>query len=200
MDDYEKRADTEGPAESPNDGEAQEVPKEDAYSDDSSHNEDFEEALPEASWEDVANEYKEKYLRALADNQNATKRWEKQLSDAFRYGSQDVLRVFLTVLDNLYLALSYANSSDPSVKGLAEGVELTIKDCLTKLSDYGFKELTVKTGDTFDPKFQEAVGQEPIEGVNTGLVAKMLSRGYLLHDRLLRPIKVTLVKNPEPSA
>ncbi|MDR1312194.1 MAG: nucleotide exchange factor GrpE [Deltaproteobacteria bacterium] len=150
---------------------------------------------PDVDWEEEAALYKEKFLRAMADNENARRRQEKELALARKYSSEMILRDIILVLENLHLALGYADSGDPAVKALADGVSMTITDCLNKLGDHGFKELTAAPGDAFDPNFLEAVGVEAAQGLPDNAVARMLSRGYLLHDRLLRPVKVNLVKN-----
>jgi molecular chaperone GrpE len=73
---------------------------------------------------------------------------------------------------------------------------MTVKDCLERLSPLGFKELRAKPGDLFDPNFHEAVNSEPNPELPDGSIAKMVKAGYLLHDRLLRPVIVNLVRNP----
>ncbi|MDR1037466.1 MAG: nucleotide exchange factor GrpE [Deltaproteobacteria bacterium] len=155
-----------------------------------------QEAEPAVDWEAEAALYKEKFLRALADNENTRRRQERELSAARKYSSESILRDLILVLENLHLALGYADSADPAVKALADGVGMTISDCLNKMADHGFRELKCAPGDPFDPNFQEAVGVEPVEGLADNTVARMMSRGYMLHDRLLTPVKVNLVKNP----
>ncbi|MDR2352966.1 MAG: nucleotide exchange factor GrpE [Deltaproteobacteria bacterium] len=158
---------------------------------------DSEEELEDEfiDWRAECQLYKEKFLRALADHENARRRHEKELTSARQYGTEAVLREVILVLENLYLALSYADSNDPSVKALADGVSMTIKDCLNKLGDYGFKELKASPGDIFDPNYHEVMGQEADPRYPNGTITKVLSRGYALRDRLLKPIKVLVAKN-----
>jgi molecular chaperone GrpE len=148
----------------------------------------------EADWEAEAALYKEKFLRAMAEGENARRRQEKELSQARKYSAEPILRDLIQVLENLHLALSYADPDNPAVKGLADGVGMTVTDCLNRMSDHGFRELTVAPGGAFDPNLHEAVGVEAAEGLPENSIARMLSRGYLLHDRLLRPVKVILAK------
>jgi hypothetical protein len=107
-----------------------------------------------------------------------------------------LIRGLIPVLDNLNLALSYADPKDESVANLAHGVEMTLKGFLGALGKHGVKEIQASPGDGFDPNFQEAMGFEPppAEGLADGVVARMVNRGYLLNSMLLRPIQVTLVK------
>jgi molecular chaperone GrpE len=153
---------------------------------------------PESETVDLAAEaqlYKDKYLRALADQENVRRRSEKQVEDARKYGVERVLLEIIPVMDNLNLALTYIDPDNAQVKNLALGVEMTVKDCLERLSPLGFKELKASPGDTFDPKFHEGVASISVPDLPNGTIAKMVKPGYLLHDRLLRPVIVNLVKN-----
>ncbi|MDR2340409.1 MAG: nucleotide exchange factor GrpE [Deltaproteobacteria bacterium] len=140
--------------------------------------------------------WKDKYLRALADQENVRRRAEKQVDDTRKYAVERVLLEMIPVLDNLNLALSYADPADQAVKNLSVGVGMTVKDFLERLSPFGFKELVAAKGDSFDPNFHEAVGSGPEPGLPEGAISSMVKRGYLLHDRLLRPVIVNLVRNP----
>jgi molecular chaperone GrpE len=212
-DDWESPVDspeTDSPksSENPESPESPESPKSSEETADSGSPEDVGQAVeePQATdssqaidWEAEAQNFKEKYLRALADNENSRRWQEKEVANARKYSSEPILRELINVLENLHLALGYANFEDPSVKALAEGVSLTIKDCLTKMGDFGFKEIKAAPGEPFDYNFQEAIGQEPNPDLPNGTVAQMVSRGYLFYDRLLRPARVILVKNEAPS-
>ena len=94
------------------------------------------------------------------------------------------------------MALSYADDSDPGVRNLAEGVRMTLKDCLDKLADRGLKEIEAKRGDPFDPNVHEAIGQEIDPALPDKAVTKTVSKGYSLHGRLLSPARVLVNKNP----
>jgi molecular chaperone GrpE len=153
-------------------------------------------------YEAEAAEWREKYFRALAEQENAKKRSEKLYEDARKYGAERVFSELIPVLDNLHLALGFINPENPGEKNLAVGVEMTVQDCLSRLSRLGFSELKAKPGEAFDPKIHEAVEDAPAPDLPDGSVALMLKRGYRLHERLLRPVVVRLVKNAaaEPPA
>jgi molecular chaperone GrpE (heat shock protein) len=108
----------------------------------------------------------------------------------------ELIRSLVPVLDNLNLALSYADPKDEGVKALSDGVGMTLKGFVDALGKWGVKEIRAEPGDSFDPNYQEAMGFEPApqEGLREGTVARMVNRGYLLNSILLRPIQVTLVK------
>ncbi|MDR2406240.1 MAG: nucleotide exchange factor GrpE [Deltaproteobacteria bacterium] len=108
----------------------------------------------------------------------------------------ELIKNLIPVLDNLNLALSYADPKDQAVKSLADGVGMTLKGFLDTLGKYGLREIKASPGESFDPNFQEAMGFEPApqEGINDGTVARMVHSGYLYNSMLLRPIQVTLAK------
>ncbi|MDR2199793.1 MAG: nucleotide exchange factor GrpE [Deltaproteobacteria bacterium] len=150
--------------------------------------EEADPALEAAMWKD-------KYLRSLADQENVRRRAEKQTEEIRKYGVERVLLEIIPVLDNLNLALSYINPEDAGAKNLALGVQMTVKDCLERLSPLGFKELSCQRGDPFDPNFHEALESQEDPELPDGTVKSVVKPGYSLHDRLLRPVMVRLVKN-----
>jgi molecular chaperone GrpE len=154
-------------------------------------------AAPEApDWEADAKRYQDQYLRSLAELENAKRRFQKEKEENARYASESVIRDLVPFLNNLNLALSYADDSDPGVRNLAEGVRMTLKDCLDKLADRGLKEIEAKRGDPFDPNVHEAIGQEIDPALPDKAVTKTVSKGYSLHGRLLSPARVLVNKNP----
>jgi molecular chaperone GrpE len=146
-------------------------------------------------WEQEANHFQDLYLRSLAEMENVRRRFEKDREETRRYATEGVIRDVLPLLDNLNLALSYADTEIPAVKTLAQGVEMTLKGCLNALSEHGLKEISVEPGQPFDPNFHEALSQEPSEKLPDKTVSRLVSKGYSLHKRLLKPAKVIVVKN-----
>ena len=150
-------------------------------------------------WEAEAKKLQDLYLRTLAETENIRRRYQKEREETSRFASEGVLRDLLPFLDNLNLALGYADTANPAVKNLAEGVAMTLKGCMDKLADWGLKEVEAAPGQPFDPNFQEAIGQVPNPDLPDKSVGLIVSKGYVLHGRLLRPAKVMVVKNPEPA-
>ncbi|MDR0354652.1 MAG: nucleotide exchange factor GrpE [Deltaproteobacteria bacterium] len=153
---------------------------------------------PPVDWEAEAKRFEDLYLRALAEQENARRRFQKEKEETDRYASESVIRDIIPLLDNLNLALSYAQLDDPAVKNLAEGVNMTIKGCLDRLGERGLKEVAVARGDPFDPNVHEAIGQEPDPELPDKSVCRLIGKGYFLRQRLLRPAKVVVVKNEPP--
>lgn len=159
-----------------------------------------EEAASEAPPETVAEEapagqddYKNRYVRALADFENFRKRSEREKADFFRYATAAVLRDVLPVLDNFDRALEHAEEGDDFHKG----VLMIYKQLFEVLQRHGLKPID-EAGVVFDPNFHEAVVREEDDSVPNHTVVAILQKGYFLHDRLLRPALVKVaVGGPE---
>lgn len=134
-------------------------------------------------------------LRSLADLDNARKRLEKEKTDFRKYAAEKVLADLLPVVDNLDLALMHTPQDDAS-KNFVMGVEMTRKAFLDVLASNGLVPVGEK-GEEFTPERHEAMGQEPRDDMDEGLVTQVLQRGYLLNGRLLRPAKTMVSKKPE---
>jgi molecular chaperone GrpE len=146
-------------------------------------------------WQAEAKKFHDLYLRALAETENIRRRARKDQEETCRYAAEGLLRGLVPVLDNLHLALSYADPSIPAVKSLAEGVQMTLKGFIDFLGEHGFKEVEAGRGQPFDPNVHEALGQEPDPDLPDLTIAREVAKGYILGTRLLRPAKVMVVKN-----
>lgn len=132
-------------------------------------------------------------LLALADMENARKRLQREKEEFMRYAGEKILADILPALDNLDLALSYV-PENKECQNFVVGVDMTRKLLLDALQRHGLEQVG-KLGENFDPAIHEAMGMEPHEGYTTGQVCGLMSKGYRLKDRLLRPAKVTVCKN-----
>jgi len=157
------------------------------------HTESIEEikAELEAKTKEVE-KYREEWLRALAELDNLRKRTEKERSNYFKFANEQLIKEILPILDNLERAVNHGQSSK-DIKGLLEGVELTLKMLKQLLEKFGVKPI-IPEGQKFDPNFHEAVRVEEREGVEEGSILEVYQKGYLLHDRLLRPALVSVAK------
>jgi molecular chaperone GrpE len=163
---------------------------------------DGEPAQPEVlepgltGFEAEAAKYKDLYLRSLAEMENVRRRCQKEKEETCRYAAEKILKGMVPVLDNLHLALSYADLSDAKVRTLAEGIQMTLKSFLDLLKTEGFREVEAARGQAFDPNVHEAMGSEPDPQLADMTVSREAAKGYILGDRLLRPAKVLVVRNP----
>lgn len=134
---------------------------------------------------------RDRSMRTLADFDNFRKRSERERQETRKYALLEPLRDFLEIVDNLGLALSAAGSADD----LKRGVEMIHRQMQELLRRLGVKEIEA-LNQPFDPTLHEAVQREEDPTVKTPTVVGELRRGYMLHDRLLRP---TMVKVAVPS-
>ena len=130
----------------------------------------------------------ERVLRAQAEIENVRKRGQRQLEDALRYGEMALLRDILPVLDNIERAIE-ASESTTNVETLREGFRMTGSQIEKLLENHGCE--AIKTdNEVFDPTVHEAISQQPGNGAEPGTVIGVTSRGYVLHDRVVRPAQV----------
>lgn len=138
-------------------------------------------------------EYKEKWLRMVAELDNLRKRTSRQLVDGRRFAQAEVLRSFLDVHDNFERALQSMTSGEDTEnsQSLREGVELIFQNYRRVLKDQGVEAIEALEQE-FDPAFHEAVGQFAREGVEAGVVIEVVQQGFRLGDMVLRPSRVII--------
>jgi molecular chaperone GrpE len=137
---------------------------------------------------------KDKLLRSLADIENMRRRTDREVADAKIYGVSSFARDMLPFADNLRRAVESVPSElrergDASAKALIEGIELTERDFLSRLTRHGVKKLE-PLGAKFDPNMHEALYEIPDETKPNGTVVQVMEEGYAIGDRVLRPAKV----------
>jgi molecular chaperone GrpE len=134
-------------------------------------------------------ELKDAHLRRLADMENLRKRFEREKAEFQQYALSGLLLELLDVGDNFERALQ-AGVSETDGKTLREGVELIFRMFQSLLAKHGVRPIVLE-GRAFDPNFQHAMTVAESDEVSEPTVEAELQKGYMLHDRLLRP---TLVK------
>ncbi|WP_370649637.1 nucleotide exchange factor GrpE [uncultured Desulfovibrio sp.] len=133
-------------------------------------------------------EVEELRLRSAAEMDNFKKRLNREHQEQMRYAAEKVLSDLLPTLDNLDLALQYGSRHD-ACKDMLQGVAMTRKLLLEAVIKHGLTPLG-EEGEEFSPEVHEAMGFEARPDFASGVVARVLQRGYKLGDRLLRPAKV----------
>ncbi len=132
-----------------------------------------------------AEDFRDRYVRTLADFENFRKRSEREKIDFTQYALAGTIRELLPVLDNFDRALEHAEEGDEFHKG----VSLIYKQLFEVLQRHGLKPIA-ESGVRFDPNFHEAVVREEDPSVPSHTVVAILQKGYFLRDRLLRPAMV----------
>jgi molecular chaperone GrpE len=142
-------------------------------------------------------ELKDRYLRTLAENENARKRIRQQSEESIRLQRENLLRELLPVVDNLERAVDAARGGGNG-KPIVEGVEMVLRSLLDLLKTHGVTQLT-SVGQPFDPQRHEAVDQIESSQHPPNTVVNEFHRGYQIGDRLLRPARVTVAKGAPES-
>jgi molecular chaperone GrpE len=148
-----------------------------------------------------AEESYDRLLRVSAEFENYKKRTAREMADFKKYANQSLLRELLPIIDNLDLAIkAAAEASDNTDACLLDGVELTRKEILKVFENFHVEPIDA-LGKPFDPNFHEAVMREESDEHPENTVVNELQKGYLMHDRLLRPsmVVVAMPKNKEIS-
>jgi len=146
-------------------------------------------ALLEEQLADMRN----RYLRAVADLDNARKRARQEVSEARSLATASVLTDLLAVVDNFERALEttqVGSEAPQDAKAIYEGITMIYRQLMSILERRGVRPIEA-LGKRFDPKYHEAVAQVPATGhQKEGTVALEMQKGYLMGDRVLRPSRV----------
>jgi molecular chaperone GrpE len=137
----------------------------------------------------------DKWLRARAEFENFKKRAQKERADTIKFGNESLLQAMLPALDNLARAVEEGKKTK-EIDSLLKGVEITHRQFLSVLEKYGVRPIQA-VGDFFNPEKHEALAQEENEEEAQKVIAEV-EKGYLFHDRLLRPAKVIVSKGKTP--
>lgn len=168
-----------------------------------SENPSAEEAVPEPqSMTDLLQsnlkECQEKYLRLLADSENARKRMQKERQELTKFAVENLICEFLMPLDSLEKALKFAENHSEEVKRWAFGFEMIIGQFKQVLVNHGVHEYD-SLGKIFDPHLHEAV--EVMESKEApGTILQEFSKGYKMGERIVRVARVKVSKAPSPDA
>lgn len=137
------------------------------------------------------------YLGALAEAQNTKRMADKRIQDNSKYAVSNLAKAILPVADNMDRALAAApqeaREADPHLKNLAVGVEMTAKELLNALGQYGVTRIEAMN-QPFDPNLHQAMQEMENPDVPAGTVVQVFQDGYVIHDRLLRPAMVVVSK------
>ncbi|MCG3268441.1 nucleotide exchange factor GrpE [Yoonia sp. I 8.24] len=142
-------------------------------------------------------EFKDKFMRALADAENMRKRSDRDRREAENYGGSKLARDMLPVYDNMRRALQSSEDADKETNAaLLEGVELTMRELISVFKKHGIDPIVPEVGDKFDPKIHQAMFEAPLPGTKAGDIIQVAAEGFMLHDRLLRAAQVGVSSTP----
>ena len=152
----------------------------------------------EQSLEERFAESEDKLLRSLAEIENQRRRFEKEVKDAFEFGSFNFAKESLAILDNLQRA-KMAIKNDEALKNnkdldkFLENITVIENDLISIFEKNRIKKINTQN-QKFDPNLHQAMSEIEDEKVETGSILQEVQAGYMLGERLLRPALVSVAK------
>ncbi len=142
-------------------------------------------------------ELKDQYLRKLAEIENLRKRFEREKSEYLQFSASDILAELLEIFDNFERALQ-SSSQEGDGKTIRDGVQLILRMFQSFLTRRGVTPIEINDK-KFDPNLHHAMEMEESEAVEEPQIMAELQKGYLLHNRLLRPslVRVAVPKKDQ---
>ncbi len=134
----------------------------------------------------------DRFLRQAAEFDNYKKRTSRDRDDAVRFAKESLIKDLLPIIDNLERAVAHA-AGGGNGKPFVEGVEMVLRSLVDALGKHGVTQISA-VGQPFDPAKHEAMAQLETDAHEPNSVVEELHKGYMLHDRLLRPALVTVAK------
>jgi molecular chaperone GrpE len=136
-------------------------------------------------------EFKDRYLRAYAEMDNMRKRLERDRQEFVKYSTERLLRDILLVYDAVHKSIATAEKLHPEDEPFTEGLRMIEKLFFETLKKYRVEPIQAQNV-PFDPNYHEALMQVNTQGVEPGIVVEEIEKGFMIHDRVLRPAKVTV--------
>ena len=168
--------------------------------DENDNNEDEKNEEINENLEKQVSELKDQLMRTLADGENLRKRTHKEIEHAKKYSHITFVRDLVSSVDNLQRALASVpddKSSLPEpIKNLIVGLDIVEKEIITNFEKHNLKQID-PLGEKFDYNFHQAMFEVPTNDTEPGIVVEVSQKGYLLHDRLVRPAMVGISKQVE---
>ena len=148
-----------------------------------------------AAQEEIA-KLKDAFLRAKAEEDNVRRRAEKEVSNSRKFAIEGFAKEMLGVYDSLKLAVAVevAEDADEAIKGVHEGVNITLKQLQSAFNKFSLSEISPEVGDKLDPNLHQAMSLVESAEVEPGCILNVIQAGFKLNDRLLRPAMVVVVK------
>jgi molecular chaperone GrpE len=144
-------------------------------------------------------EYKDKYLRLLADADNTRKRLQKEREEMIQYAIENIMVDLLRPLDNFEHALKFADQMSDEVKNWAFGFQMILNQFKDVLTNNGVAPIPSQQGQAFNPHDQEAIEMIETDQCQPGMIIEECVRGYKIGDRIIRPARVKVAKGKSNS-
>ena len=141
-----------------------------------------------------AQDYKNKYMRLIAEFDNARKRMGREKQEFVKYANEGLLTEFLNVLDDLERSIEAARAKHEDYTAFLQGIEMVMGHIDEMLKKNNVKSMET-VGKKFDPHRHEALMQEETDKAEDETILEEFQKGYLLDDKVLRSAKVKVAKN-----
>jgi molecular chaperone GrpE len=148
--------------------------------------------------EDDAKINYDRFLRVSAEFENYKKRTARETDEFRKYANESLINQILPVIDNLERAVQASKEKEKNNGPLINGVVLTLNEIHKVLEKFNIKPFS-SIGEAFDPNFHQAMMQADSDEHPDNTVLQELQRGYMIHNRLLRPAMVVVSKQKEKS-
>ena len=148
----------------------------------------------EAKLKAAQEESKETYdrlLRVSAEFENHKKRSAREMDEFRKFANESLIKEMLSVVDNLERAINSSSNANQANPGLVEGVDIILKEILKIFEKFNVRPVE-SLKKHFDPSFHQAVMTEETDDYTEHTVISELQKGYMIHDRLLRPAMVVV--------
>jgi molecular chaperone GrpE len=156
------------------------------------------EKIEQISIEQKLKETEDKLLRSLAEIENQRRRFEKEIKDAFEFGSYNFAKESLAILDNLERAKNAIKNdevlkSNKDLDKFLENISIIEKDLVSIFEKNRITKIDAK-GKKFDPNLHQAMAEIESNESEEGTIVQEIQSGYMLGERLLRPVLVGVSK------
>lgn len=138
-------------------------------------------------------ELKDKYLRTLAEHENARKRMQKEKQENTRFAIENAFAEILAPLDNFENALSFTSQMSDEIKMWAQGFQMILTQFKDAFAQQGIQPFE-SVGQFFDPHLHQAVEVEETEEKPEGIILQEFVKGYRCGERTIRPARVKVAK------
>ena len=154
--------------------------------------------LKEKTLEERLKDTEEKLLRSLAEIENQRRRFEKEIKDAFEFGSYNFAKESLAIVDNLGRAKLAIKNDDKlkinkDLNKFLENITIIEKDLISIFEKNKIKKIETKNK-KFDPNFHQAMSEIEDDKIDSGTILQEIQAGYMFGERLLRPALVGVSK------
>jgi molecular chaperone GrpE len=137
-------------------------------------------------------ELEDRHLRDLAELQNYKRRKDEEVAKIVSFSNEVLIQELLPTIDNFERAIE-ANKNNQDASNINKGIEMIYTSLLGILNQFGLKEIEA-LNKPFDPNYHQAISTDNIEDKEDNIILEVLQKGYLLKDKVIRPVMVKVNK------